>query len=137
MDRVSSWFVARPYRANLVNAVMLSIVLALADSSGLYTIVGGLAVTIMGSIFLWRAIRLSLVRGSKGNLLQLALTWIPGTLALALAVVALHLVNANPSGSLAHGLGVLLFTAEIAMLVLVCADLSPAASPSHGAMGAF
>lgn len=102
---------------------MLTGVLAMAGSAGLFKVVGGCAVAIAGAYFLVRAISLTVRSWADANLYQIALIWIPGILALGLAVVGLYLVTSSEPLSLGYVLGLTLFGTEVAMLAIAGADL--------------
>lgn len=125
LSAISRWLGARPHRATIVNLIMLSGVLVLAGSPGLQQIVGGGAVLAAALHFLRRALGWSLAPGKEVTVFEVALAWIPGLLAIGLALVGIRLTLEGPSLSLAYGLGVLLFTAEIAVLIVAAADLAP------------
>jgi hypothetical protein len=122
---ISRWLGERPHRATLVNLLMLSAVLALAGSPGLQQVVGGGAVLAAALHFLWRALGWSLAPGKSATLFEAALAWIPGLLAIALALVGIRLTVDGPGLSLGYALGFVLFTGEIAVLVIAAADLAP------------
>lgn len=102
---------------------MLTGVLAMAGSAGLFKVVGGGAVALAGAYFLVRAISLTVRSWAGANLYQIALIWIPGILALGLAVVGLYLVTSSEPLSLGYVLGLTLFGTEVAMLAIAGADL--------------
>jgi hypothetical protein len=134
IERASQWLGARPHRATVINVAMLSAILAMVSSASLYLVVGGGAVMLAGGYVLLRAARRTLATRASLNLYQLALLWMPGILAVCLALVALHLVTTMPVASLAYGLGALLFAAEMVMLVLAGADLSSDPAQIPGAV---
>ena len=136
MDRASRWLAERPYRATVINVVMLSTLLAMTDSVSLYMVVGGGTALVAAACFLLRAAGLTAGGGTSGNAYGLALIWIPGTLAIALAVVALHLIATEPPSSLGRTLGMFLFAVEAAMLTMAAADLAPGTASHAGREGA-
>lgn len=133
MDRLFKWLTARPHRPTVANLALLAALLAWVGSPILYGVVGSVAVLLAGGAFLRAAARrtAALWRGMNGY--QLALTWIPGALAIALAAVALGLVTAGPASGIAHAVGAVLFGVEIVLLAVAAADL--AAPPAAGAGG--
>ena len=90
MNALSRWLSAKNYRTTVINILMLTGVLAMAGSAGLFKVVGGGAVALAGAYFLVRAISLTVRSWAGANLYQIALIWIPGILALGLAVVGLY-----------------------------------------------
>ncbi|MBS7538893.1 hypothetical protein [Ancylobacter lacus] len=137
MERISKWLGARPHRPTVINLIMLSALLAIISSASLYGVIGGGAVLLAGSYFLFRVVNRTFASGDAMNFYQIALLWIPGVLAICLALVALLLVITNSAASLAYALGAFLFTAELAMLTLAGADLSPDPAPHPVAGGAI
>lgn len=124
MERILDWLGERRHRATVVNLVMLSAILAVASSAALYRVVGGGALALAALFFLARALRRSVAGRRHTNTHEIVLTWVPGALAIVLALGGLELVTSNAPASLAYGLGAILFTAELAMLALAGADLS-------------
>lgn len=125
MNRLFDWLKARPHRATVANLTLFAALLAWIGSPVLYGVVGSVAVLLAGGAFLLAAARrtAALWRGTNGY--QLALTWIPGVLAIALAAVALGLVTAGAASGVAYAVGAALFGVEIALLALAAADLAP------------
>lgn len=130
LQGISDWLETGPHRATIVNVVMLSAILAIADSAALYMLVGGGVVLLAAGHFVLRAVGRTYARRHAMNPYQLALIWIPGGLAICLAVVALGLVTADSASRLAYGLGALLFAVENAMLTLAGAELSSEPAPA-------
>lgn len=128
MKWFANWLEGRPHRATIVNIVMLSVVLTLADSAGLFLLIGGGALGLAGGCFLWRATRRTLANMVTSNVHYLAITWVPGLLALALAGVSLWLITSSPAGSLGYAVGIVLFAVESAMLTLAGSDLQARAA---------
>ncbi|WP_395828763.1 hypothetical protein [Elstera sp.] len=124
MKRFSRWLGERPHRATVLNVIMLSVLLALSDSASLYWGVGGIALVLAGGHFLIQAFQATANRHRPRNFFQLALTWVPGVLAILLAIVAITLVSTSDQTSAAYMAGMLLYTVEIAVLALAGADLS-------------
>ncbi|UTD27510.1 hypothetical protein [Bradyrhizobium sp. WD16] len=129
LQGVSDWLEAGAHRATIVNVVMLSAILAIADSAALYMMVGGGIVLLAGGRFFLGAVGRTYACRRAMNPYQLALIWIPGGLAVCLAVAALGLVTADSAPRLAYGLGALLFAVENAMLTLAGAELSAEPAP--------
>lgn len=130
MDALSRWLSAKNYRTTVVNILMLTAVLAMAGSAGLFKAVGGGAVVIAGAYFLIRAIGLTFRSWAGANFYQIALIWIPGVLAIGLAVAGLSLVTGSEPLSLGYVLGVILFGTEVAMLAIAGGDLEGDVSAS-------
>lgn len=86
--------------------------------------VGGIALVLAGGYFLVQALHTTVRRRRSKNFFQLALTWVPGVLAILLAIVAITLVSTSDQTSTAYMAGMLLYTVEIAVLALAGADLS-------------
>jgi hypothetical protein len=123
MTRIAHWFGARPHRATVANLLLLSVILAIANSPALYALVGGIALSLAGAGFALRAICWTRASWRELNAYQVALIWIPGLLPIALAASGLVLVSAARGLDLAYGLGAVLFAAQIAMLAVASADL--------------
>lgn len=119
----SNWLDGRPHRATIVNIIMLSVLLTLADSAGLFLLIGGGALVLAGGCFLWRASRQTLISMAGINAHHLAMTWVPGLLALGLAGVSLWLISSSLPGGLGYAVGIALFAVESAMLTLAASDL--------------
>jgi hypothetical protein len=103
---------------------MLSAVLGLAGSAGLYKLVGGGATLVAAVYFLISAARLTVTDRGPARLYRLLVIWFPGLLAACLAAAGLALTVSSAPASLAYCLGALLFAAELAMLTVAGADLS-------------
>lgn len=132
MTRIAHWFGARPHRATVTNLLLLSAILAIANSPELYTLVGGIALVMAAAGFAFRAIRWTRASWRQLNVYQVALTWIPGLLPIALAAGGLVLISAARGLDLAYGLGAVLFAAQIAMLAVATADLGAVQHPRTG-----
>ncbi|MBO9195940.1 hypothetical protein J5277_17695 [Rhizobium sp. 16-449-1b] len=102
---------------------MLTGVLAMSQSAGLFKVVGGGAIGIAAIYFIFRAVNLTGRLWRLTNYYQSALIWIPGLLAICLAVTGLFLAAGNEPLSLAYVLGVVLFGCELAMLTVAGTDL--------------
>lgn len=102
---------------------MLTAVLVLAGSTALFKVVGGGTIAVAAIYFLFRAARLTISSRSSANIFQTALIWIPGVLAVCLAVIGLYLVTSTEPLSLGYTLGVILFGCELVMLTIAAADL--------------
>lgn len=124
MPVLSTWLGARPDRATLVNLALLSLILALVGSTSLFIVVGGGIVLAAGVHFVSRAAAWTFAPGHERNALQLALTWAPGILAIALALVGLNLAIASPPTSSTYAWGVALFAVQVGMLLSAGTDLS-------------
>ncbi|MGO9674698.1 MAG: hypothetical protein ACLPSF_11130 [Methylocella sp.] len=122
MKSLSKWLQDRPYRLTVLNALLLTLVLGVIGSAPLFKIVGGAAVAIAGLAFLGKAVAGALRGRGRGHLYELVLLWAPGLIAITLSLAAIGLIAANPSGGLAYGLGVVLFGAELAILIIGGSD---------------
>ncbi|WP_139812092.1 hypothetical protein [Ensifer aridi] len=123
MDSLTRWLGARSHRGTVVNIIMLTAILAMADSRALFKVVGGGAAIIAAGNFLFRAVSLTWESRTARGLYHLALIWVPGILASALAVTGLYLTISSEPSSLAYSLGVVLFGAEVSILAITSADL--------------
>lgn len=123
MNVIANWLEERPHRSTVINILMLTGLLFLMKSPYLFTVLGGVMLALAGPYFLLSAFKAT--RGWEGfpNLYQFALLWVPGTLAVCLAVVALVVIASHDAGSLAYGLSALLFGGEVALLAMAGADL--------------
>lgn len=128
---VSRWLAARPHRVTIVNVAMLSLLLGFVDSVAVFQAVGAGAVALAAVGFLRRAGRRTFDRRRDRSLYALVLTWVPGLLATALALVGV--AAAQPSRAAVHVPAVLLFAIELAMLVTASADLGTPDRPAVGA----
>ncbi len=122
MNSLSTWLQARPYRLTVLNALLLTLLLGVIGSAPLFEIIGGAAVVIAGLAFLGKAVRNAFRWRGRGQLYDLVLLWAPGVVAIILSLAAIGLIGVNPSGSVAHGLGVILFGAELAILIIGGSD---------------
>jgi hypothetical protein len=122
MDSLSTWLQARPYRLTVLNALLLTLLLGVIGSAPLFEIIGGAAVAIAGLAFLGKAVRNAFRWRGRGQLYDLVLLWAPGVVAIILSLAAIGLIGVNPSGSVAYGLGVILFGAELAILIIGGSD---------------
>ncbi|MCX5581655.1 hypothetical protein [Kaistia terrae] len=122
-DALARWLSEKNYRGIAINFIMLTAVLAVAESAGLFRAVGGAAIGITCIYFLFRAASLTVRSSSITNLYQIALIWIPGVLAICLALTGLYLVTSTEPMTLAYLLGVILFGCELVMLTIAAADL--------------
>jgi hypothetical protein len=123
MPRLSDWMAEAPYRATVLNVLMLSVILAIVGSTTLFAIVGGGALALAALNLVRRATLRTFALGQDLNVYQLALIWIPGALACALAIVGIWMAATTQAGSLPYVLGSMLFAAELAMFTLAGADL--------------
>jgi hypothetical protein len=130
LDRAARWLSERDYRSAIINVVMLTAVLALAGSGTLFQLVGGGAIIIATLHFLLRAVRLTVNSRGAANFYQVALIWIPGILAVCLAIIGLYFVTVSEPMSLGYLVGVILFGCEAAMLAIAGADLDNLVSVS-------
>ncbi|CAH1660756.1 hypothetical protein [Chelatococcus asaccharovorans] len=130
MKTLGQWLSEKSYRSTVVNLVMLTGVLAMSQSSELFMAVGGGAIAIASFYFLLRAIALTARTKRFVNPYQLSLIWIPGLLAIVLAMTGLYLVISAEPFSLGYCLGVILFACELAMLTIAGVDLDDSASKS-------
>ena len=87
-----------------------------------FEIIGGAAVAIAGLTFVGKAVRNAFRWRGRGQLYDLVLLWAPGVVAIILSLAAINLIGVNPSGSVAYGLGVILFGAELAILIIGGSD---------------
>ena len=126
MRRRTDWMAEAPYRATVVNVLMLSVILAVVGSAPLFMVVGGGALALAALNLVRRAALRTLALRQDFNLYQLALIWLPGTLAGALATAGLWMATTSPFGSLPYVLGAVLYAAELTMLILAGADLKTA-----------
>ncbi len=118
MDSLLRWLVEKPYRATILNIFLLTLVLTLAASPGLFRVVGLLLVMLATAHFIWRAVRVTRHHRGTSNFYGLMLTWLPGLLACGMALGALHLVAEAAVMDWPFLLGALLFGCEIALLLL-------------------
>jgi len=126
--RLQAWLVARPHRFTILNILMLSAVLAMLRMAPLFSVVGGAMVLLATLYYLVGAGKKTLLSRHDRNFYQLSLIWLPGALAITLAVTGLTLVTADAPSNLSYCLGSMLFAAEVAMLALAGIDLSPTSS---------
>lgn len=124
MDRIETWLAEAPVRATVINAVMLSVILAMLNTPALYTVVGGGTVLLAGAWFTLNALRRSLAQSHTIRLPQLAVIWLPGIVAVGVALVALHLVTSEVSTGVSYGVGAVLFTAQLVALILLASGMS-------------
>lgn len=129
MKALLRWLRAKQLRVTVLNVLMLAALLALIGSPVVFAVVGAATIALFALHGLMNAGRASLARRSGGSrLLDQLLTWLPGAVALGLAVLGLDLVVGSGEGSPAQQLGLLLFAFELAALAVVTGDLAPSAS---------
>ncbi len=122
-DAVSRWLAAKPHRVTIINLTMLTAVLALSESAALFKLIGGSAILLAALYFFQRGILLTARRWAETDLYKLLVLWLPGLLAMALAYLGLQLATQPDASALNHGVGVVLFGFQLAMLALAGADL--------------
>ncbi len=120
MDSLSTWLGAEPHRSTIVNVAMLSVILAMASSPVLLKFVGGSATLLFSLHFLVRAAPRT---PSSNHLYNVALLWVPGALASALAIAGLYLAVSSEALSLTFYVGLALFGVELSFLVIAGSDL--------------
>ncbi|MBS0521429.1 MAG: hypothetical protein JSR90_22215 [Proteobacteria bacterium] len=129
MKALLRWLRAKQLRVTVLNVLMLAALLALIGSPVVFAVVGAATIALFALHGLTNAGRASLARRSGGSrLLDQLLTWLPGGVALGLAVLGLDLVVGSGEGSPAQRLGLLLFAFELAALAVVTGDLAPSTS---------
>jgi hypothetical protein len=125
MSRYTQMLRERPHRAMIANAILFSLLLLMVGDNSARWAIGAL---FLGLAALWIG-RRALVSTFSSPLVrdgyQFFLTWVPGLLAAGLALLGLHLMVTSTGASLGFWLGWVLFTAELVMLVIIGADLSP------------
>lgn len=128
MRFISDWLAAAPHRVVVLNIAMLVLLLALAGSAALFTLVGASCLAVAGLFGARGALRASYRRGSGPRAaFDRVLVWLPGAAALTLGAAGLYLAVTAPAGSALQLAGVALFGFELAMLALP-ADEKPAAA---------
>lgn len=130
MKAVSRWFVARPHRATIVNIVMLMILLLMIGSGGLFLLVGGATLALTALSFGAEAVTVTARSWHSATLYAFLLAWVPGILAVGLAVVGMVLIAGSDSGAPRFMLGAVLLGIQLVLVVVATADLS------HGVAGA-
>jgi len=135
MNAMAVWLFERDHRIAGVNLLMLTAILVLANNPTLFQIVGLGVLAATAGRFSARAIRATSRAKAVGDVYQLALLWIPGALAAALAVTGLSLASAHPPMTLGYVLGATLFGIEAAMLWLAGADLDSSLPIAAGTPG--
>lgn len=119
MRFISDWLTAAPYRAVVLNIVMLVLLLTLVDSATLLALIGAVCLAVAGLVGLRGALRASFRRGAGARAaFDRVLVWLPGAAALTLGAVGLYLAATAPAGSVLHLAGIALFGFELAMLAL-------------------
>jgi len=131
MDTLSRWVAARAYRATVINVLLLGALLAMVGSVALFQALGGAVIAIAGLCFAGSALRTTIRSRWRTDPYHLALTWLPGTLAICLGATGLALVARSGGQGLAYGIGALLFACELAVLVIARADLTDGPASSH------
>lgn len=120
MSEAVSRIFAHPLRAACVNIVLLVVLLGLAGSGDVTIWLGAAVLAFGGANFIiriWRAPR-------TGSVFGLALTWVPGMLALALLPIAVVLASTGGAGL---WLGLALMTVELALLAVATIEADHAA----------
>lgn len=132
LARLGGWLAARPYRLTVLNALLLAAILTLIGSADLFRFIGGAAILLCTAVFLVRTMRrIERVRSGL-HPYDVTLLLAPTAIAAVLAAGAVALVVANPPGSFAHALGVVLFTVEFALLALSASDAEGSAVVDAG-----
>lgn len=137
METIAGWLGARPYRAAVINALMLAAILIMTGSPLLYAVLGGGAVALGGLTVLVRALARTVSAGGL-NPYRLAVTWVPGVAAAGLSAAALAVLADDGAGFLRY-VAAVVFPIELAMLVVAGADLAadrPADQPNVLGAGA-
>lgn len=135
MKSVSRWFIARPHRATIVNIVMLTILLLMIGSGGLFLMVGGAALALAAISFGAEAVAATARSWRSTTLYGFLLAWVPGILAVGLAAVGMILIAGSDSTSLRFNLGAVLLGVQLVLIVVATADLSGAQPPSDTVAG--
>jgi hypothetical protein len=118
MTNVIPWLFAHPLRAAIVNILLFCTLLALTGAPPVIIVLSGCAALFAAGHFLWRAWHARRADGPFG----IALTWVPGVLAIALLPLAVALVV---QGGIAAWLGLSLLAGELALLALATTDAAP------------
>ncbi|SKA18455.1 hypothetical protein SAMN02745126_04046 [Enhydrobacter aerosaccus] len=125
MRALVRWLCAEPVRGTVLNVLMLVLLLALVGSPVIFAATGAATVILFALYGLVNAGKAALSRRGRGSrLLEQLLTWLPGAVALCLAILGLDLVVTSGEGSPLQRLGLLLFAFELVALAVVTADLS-------------
>lgn len=119
------WLRANPTRGEVLNVLMLVLLLVVIETPAVLEIAGSAVIATFALLGLKNASQMAMAERRRGvRLLDQLLTWLPGAVALCLAIVGLHLVIADGENSAAGRLGVLLFAFELVVLAVVTGDLA-------------
>jgi len=133
MSRYSELLRRSPHRATIINAILLSLLMLMINDAAVQWLIGVVVLALAGLWILRRALVRTLSAAVAGDSYHLILTWVPGLLAVSLALLGLHLMVTDAGATPNLWLGWILFTVELVMLVVIGADLSPSNKSSFGA----
>lgn len=118
LEAFFDWLERRQHRWHIANVIIITLILTIADSEGLSTFIGGMAIAVMA---IFGAIAARKVAQDRQILLHpfaILLIWLPGAFALALAAGGLWVAVAG--GYKALGLSV--FALHGALLMRLASD---------------
>lgn len=129
MSSIAQWFGAKSHRATILNAIMLTVLLALIGNAELFKLVGGITILLAAAHFVWRAAARTFRQSEGGYAYRLTLLWVPGLIAILLSVMALRVITNSEPGSLSDDLAIILFGFEIPVLIIGGSDPDGFVSP--------